>query len=314
MESAVVLRVEFQSEGTRCAADLYLPSNSSVSGRPALVLATGFAGVKESSADAGRFFASAGYPSLAIDYRTFGASEGQPRGQAFPLREVEDVRNAVTYLENRPEVDANRIAIWGTSFGGGIVLYAGALDRRIKLVMSQIPVVDGRIWHETLRSSEQYARLLDALDEDRRCRYLGHPSRRVPVTGLTDRGGDVAMPADQEIVEMLAAAPLSMPTWSAEVTLESVEKALEFSPESVIDRISPRPLLITAVTGRDIIHPVRDVIRAYSKAGEPKQLLLLPYDQLGLYGGPGLQEALGQQLQFLSTHLPVDGKKGRTIA
>lgn len=302
MNTVSVEQVHFNSEGVRCAGDLYLPEGRS--NLPALVLATGFAGVKQSSEAAGRFFAEAGYAALAIDYRTFGASEGEPRGQSFPLRQVEDVRNAISYLETCAEVDGDRIGIWGTSFGGGIALYAGAVDRRAKVVLSQIPVVDGRGWHTNLRTSEQYDALLDALDEDRRRRFAGEPSRRIPVTALGTSGVLAAMPADEQIVALLDPS-LAFPGWSPEMTLESVERALEYSPEALIDRIGPRPLLIVHVSGRDVIHPATDVLRAYDKAREPKQIVLLPYDQLGLYHGEGLAAALAVQLEFLKKHMPA---------
>jgi dienelactone hydrolase len=66
-----------------------------------------------------------------IPFRYFGDSEGEPRSQLFPLHQVEDVRNAITWLSSQPEVDPQRIGIWGTSYGGGIVV---TFDRRIRAV------------------------------------------------------------------------------------------------------------------------------------------------------------------------------------
>jgi hypothetical protein len=47
---------------------------------------------------------AAGYVVLAIDYRTFGLSEGEPRGSLFPRMQVEDIRNAISWLEERPRL------------------------------------------------------------------------------------------------------------------------------------------------------------------------------------------------------------------
>lgn len=298
-----VSTIEFWSEGEQCAADLYLPRSEETMARPAVVFATGFAGVKEISADAASFFARAGYVSLAIDYRTCGASGGTPRGQLFPVRQAEDVRNAVSYLETRKDVDPKRIAIWGTSFGGGVVIYAGATDRRIAAVMAQIPVVDGLGWHKMLRGAVEWEALLDAIDEDRRQRARGVQSRRIPVSTLANSGELCALPADKTVIDLLGEFQKHCPTWSPETTLESVEKILEYSPESMIERIAPRPLLITTVSGYDVTHPAQDVLRAYEKAKQPKEVIILPYDQLGLYGGEGLQKALALQIDFANRHL-----------
>lgn len=299
------IRIEsviYRSEGLNCTADIYHPEHSGETALPALVVTQGFCGVKEISKDVGEFYASHGYRVMAIDYRSFGGSEGTPRGELFPLRQVEDMRNALTFLEGRSDVDSNRIGLWGTSFSGGVVLYAAALDRRFRLVISQIPVVDGQRWHKALRTTVQYAKLLDTIETDRRDRYAGLPARRIPVTGYA-ADEIVAMPADKEINDLLKTFTDTLPTWSNDVTLESVEKIIEYTPLAVIDRIAPRPLLMIAVAGYDISHPASDIVDAFERAREPKKLLVFPYSQLELYYGEGLQLSLTKQLDFVRDNL-----------
>ena len=157
-------KVTFRSEGVRCAADLYLPEGHARSlPRPGLVMGHGFSIVREALVEQARYLVKAGYVALAIDYRTFGESEGEPRGQLFPLNEVEDFRNGISYLQGREEVSPERIGIWGTSFGGAVVIYTAAVDRRVKAVVAQVPVVNGRRWMQALRTSEQWLDLLDRL-------------------------------------------------------------------------------------------------------------------------------------------------------
>jgi acetyl esterase/lipase len=103
----------------------------------------------------GEFFSGAGYVVLAIDYRSFGESEGKPRGQLFPMMQVEDFRNGVSFLQRLPGVDPDRIGIWGTSTSGGTVIYAAAVDRRIKAVVTQVPVVNHYRWVRWLRSQRE---------------------------------------------------------------------------------------------------------------------------------------------------------------
>ena len=103
--------------------------------RPAIVLGHGFGVLKQSLVAAGEYFSRAGYLTLSIDYRTFGESAGEPRGQLFPLRQVEDFRNAISYLQTRPDVDADAIGIWGASFGGAVVIWTAAVDRRVQAVV-----------------------------------------------------------------------------------------------------------------------------------------------------------------------------------
>ena len=80
---------------------------------------------------------------MMFDYRTLGASEGHTRQHIHPWRQIEDYRNAISFAETLPEIDSDRIAVWGISYSGGHVLILGALDPRVKGIISTIPVVDG---------------------------------------------------------------------------------------------------------------------------------------------------------------------------
>src|SRR5712692_2998035 len=130
-----VQKVKFKSGGLNCAGDLYLPDERRDGRRPALVIGHGFSFVKEALVEEGGYFSRAGYVTLAIDYRSFGESEGEPRGQLFPLNQVEDFRNGVSFLQRADGVNRERIGIWGTSNSGGTVIYAAAVDPRIKAVV-----------------------------------------------------------------------------------------------------------------------------------------------------------------------------------
>jgi hypothetical protein len=70
-------------------------------------------------------FAEAGFVVLVHNHRGFGASDGKPRFDVDPWRQIADWRRAISYLENRPEVDPQRIGLWGTSYAGGHAIVLG---------------------------------------------------------------------------------------------------------------------------------------------------------------------------------------------
>ncbi len=83
---------------------------------------------------------------LVYDNRGFGDSdvkEGQPRHEIIPAVQCSDISDAITYAQLRADVDADKIGIWGSSYSGGHVLWVGAVDRRVKAVLSQVPCVSG---------------------------------------------------------------------------------------------------------------------------------------------------------------------------
>ena len=296
--------VEFPSGTGVCAADLYIPADArSGETRPGLVIGHGFSFVKEALVEQGARFAQAGYVTLAIDYRSFGESPGEPRGQLFPQNFVEDFRCGISYLETRGEVDSERIGIWGTSFGGATVLYTAAVDIRAKAVVAQVPVVNGRRWMRALRTSAQWIELQEQLVADRRQRFREGSGTRVPVTGLGQRGDFCAMPVDDHLLRFIEEAEKNLKTWRPDLVLESVERVIEFNPQSVIHQIAPRPLLIVTTTGYDMIHPIDHILDAYAQAGDPKKLALFPYDQLGFYREPGFSEAVREAISWFDLHL-----------
>jgi dienelactone hydrolase len=134
--------VSFRSGGEECAAWLYRPPAGVLS--PCVVLGHGWSGVREQRLDAyAERFAAAGFAALAFDYRHFGSSGGQPRHLLDIGRQLDDMRAAVAFARELDGVDPDRVALWGTSLGGGHVVSVAAGDPRIAAVVAQVPFADG---------------------------------------------------------------------------------------------------------------------------------------------------------------------------
>src|SRR5580704_1973130 len=172
--------VNFYSEGCRIAADLFLPADFEAGQkRPGIVLCHGFTGVRQLTLpDYAQVFARAGYVSLIFDYRGFGDSEGT-KWRLLPLEQVDDIRNALTWLEAQPEVDSKRIGLWGTSFGGAHAPYVAAIDERVKAAVGQVGFEDGASFILGVRGEAERAELFGQLEGDRRMRVLEGKGRTI---------------------------------------------------------------------------------------------------------------------------------------
>ena len=151
------------SDGTRLSGVLLYPKDRKEGQRlPALVLCNGWGGTKAFLMRSGIAprFAAAGYVVINYDYRGWGDSDsrlvvrgkmpnpgkdGSVTVKAQAIREVvdpfdqqEDIDAAISYVYGEPMVDTERIGIWGTSFGGGHVIYRAAHDRRIACAVAQV--------------------------------------------------------------------------------------------------------------------------------------------------------------------------------
>ena len=159
--------VDVWSDGTRLSGDLWFPGDlRSSDKRPAVILCHGWGGVRSHFNRAyAPEFARAGYVVLTFDYRGWGDSDSRlvikekmpepdERGMTTvrvrairelvdPFDQTEDIIHCIDFLAGEPGVDPDRIGLWGTSFGGGHVVYVAANDPRVKCIVSQVPSMDG---------------------------------------------------------------------------------------------------------------------------------------------------------------------------
>ncbi|WP_174184060.1 alpha/beta hydrolase [Nocardia barduliensis] len=137
------VEVGFPSGSEQCAAWLYRPDGAPKP-RPLVVMGHGLGANREMGLDRyARRFAAAGMAVLAFDYRHFGASQGTPRQLLSIARQREDWHAAIAYARTLRGIDATRIALWGTSFGGGHVLSVAPDDAYIAAVVAQVPFTSG---------------------------------------------------------------------------------------------------------------------------------------------------------------------------
>lgn len=168
--------VTWYSEGIACWGKIFYPRDFSESGSfPGVVLAHGWTGTHVSLEKYAARFAGKGLAAMVIDYRGWGNSGGFvsliddiptddqrrfyeltanvqiKRTRLIPWKQVEDYRNAISFLQGEPGVDHNRIGVWGSSFSGGHVVVVAAIDSRVKAAVGQIPAVSGKGIPETPR-------------------------------------------------------------------------------------------------------------------------------------------------------------------
>jgi fermentation-respiration switch protein FrsA (DUF1100 family) len=260
-------------DGTVLRGWHYLPDRSS-SKSPTIIMAHGFSAVKEMYLD--RFaevFAQAGLASIVFDNRNFGASEGEPRQEIDPWAQIRDYRDAITYAGGLPETDPERIGIWGSSYSGAHVLVVGAIDRRVKCVVSQVPLISGHANARRLIRADFIAPTRQAFLADRQARYRGGVPAMIPVVA-EDSTAAAALPTADSWAWFTETGRTRASSWRNEVTLRSVEMFTEYEPGAHIAHISPTPLLMV-VALQDHLTVADEALAAYERALHPKQLVTL---------------------------------------
>jgi fermentation-respiration switch protein FrsA (DUF1100 family) len=266
--------IEFKAEdGVTLRGWLYLPDRAS-GPVPTIVMAHGFSALKENYLDRyAEVYAAAGLGALVFDNRNFGDSDGEPRQEIDPWQQVRDYRDAITRACEMPEVDADRIGVWGSSYSGAHVLVVGAIDRRVKCVVGQVPLISGHRNARRLIRADNIAAVQGMFDADRRDRMAGKPPAMIPVVA-EDPGAPCALPTPDSYAWFTETARLRAPNWKNEVTLRSVEMFMEYEPGIYIGYVSPTPLLMVVAAG-DHLTVADEALAAYERALEPKKLVLL---------------------------------------
>ncbi|MFQ5681969.1 MAG: alpha/beta hydrolase [Candidatus Binatia bacterium] len=269
-------KATFYSEGDKLSGSFYLPDSDKGKPYPGIVQGPGFLGLKDAKHYILMFekLCEAGYACLCFDYRGWGESEGNKRGWVMPRWQVEDIRNAISYMQTRPEVDPHRIATYGSGgTGGGNAIYVAAIDQRVKCAVCYLGISNGRDWLHCMRREYEWVDLLKRIEGDRKKRALTGSSEMVSA-----REEIMIQTPERKTTtikkEVAAKIPQQMP-------LECAEAIMEFSPENVVQKISPRATLFIAVEN-DVVTPEEETIRLYEKAGDPKKLVL--FKQTTHYG------------------------------
>ncbi len=255
--------VTFDSDGLTLSGVVHAARGATPGeARPAVLVLHGFGTSKEDKTSIAtcEMFAGWGYTALRFDYRGCGESGGEP-GRVICLEEVEDTKNALTFMAAREDVDGARIAVMGHSFGAAVAVYAGGVDERIAAVISSCGWGNGeakfRLQH---KGEEAWAKFTGMLAEGKRVRAETGKSLRV------DRWDIVPIPEPLR-AHLPANTILEFPA-------ETAQSMFDFTADDVAGDIAPRPLLLLHASA-DSVTPTEQSLSLFAHAGQPTDLVLL---------------------------------------
>ncbi|OHU23979.1 alpha/beta hydrolase [Mycobacteroides chelonae] len=297
MTTSTTERVGFSSAGIRCAGWLTRPAEP---GRhPAVVLVHGLGATHDMMLPQyERHFASAGIATLAFDYRHTGASEGSPRQQFSMRKQRHDVESAIAFLQNHPDIDGDRIALWGTSLGAMHVTLVAAGRDDLAAAVIQCPIVHGP---GAARTSSLWSmmRLGLSIVEDLLRMAFGRPRRYVPIVGPP--GSSALVSTDGALAGWESTCP---PGHEFDNRMTAAEAStLVFTSALRRARKISAPLLVCVCDREELTSPRYAELVA---RGAPRGVELhYESGHFDIYQPPVLERALSEQTLFLREHLHV---------
>lgn len=287
----------FQSAGTRCAAWLYRPDGGGDGPTPCVILAHGFSAVRDQRLGAfAERFAEAGLIALVFDYRHFGDSDGEPRQLLDIGRQLEDWRAAIGYARTLDGVDPGRVAIWGSSFGGGHVMAIAARDQSLAAAVSQVPFADGLVTLPSLGIGQTLMLTREGL-RDQLGALRGRPPHMIAATGPPGSSSVMNTPDSERGMEAIT-APGS--TWRNEVAARIALHVGTYRPARRAARI--RCPILFCVADNDALTAPGLVLKAAERAPRA-EVKRYPIGHFDIYVGESFEHAVADQTDFFTRHL-----------
>jgi dienelactone hydrolase len=289
----------FESEGVTCAGWLYRPDD--VADPPVVVMAHGFGGERTWRLPAfATRFAERGLAAFLFDYRTFGASEGEPRNLVDPFAHRADWLAAIDHVRSLTALDGERLALWGTSFSGGHVVEAAARVPHVSAVVAQVPFVDGPRTALKLVRNGGLGYLRDgvvAALRDLGRAVSGRRPHYVPLAGPPDEFAVLNTPDAVRGVDSLV--PLDE-AWENRCPARIVFTTLAYRPLSRASDVDA-PVFV-AQAERDSIVPAATTDRLVRELDDVERVRY-PVGHFDVYRGEPFEELVTREGRFLTRHL-----------
>jgi uncharacterized protein len=298
--------VRFRSDGLELAGHLYRPPEAAPAERTAaLVMAGPMTSVKEETVPHyAAPLAEAGYTVLTFDNRNFGESEGEPRQHLDTSQQVEDLKNAVSYLLTRDDVDPERLGLACVCMGAGYALAVASMDLRVKALAVVAGAYNITDTYRELLGDEGFAGYLETLNSARGRQYESGEIQYMPAIAGPPDYAPSAMPVQEAYEYYSRAHATEAPNWENRLTVASMEHIVGWNILHRAHLVAPRPLLVIHGT-TDVLLPPRYAQEVFDRAGEPKQLHWIEtsnhvelYDQ-----APFVPEAIDTLVDWLAPHL-----------
>jgi uncharacterized protein len=296
--------ITFPCSGLQCSGWLYLPFGSQSGDKvPGIVTANPITSVKQIALpNYAERLVQSGFATLVFDYRGWGASEGEPRNHIAPYEQVQDVKDAITWLQNQPEIDPERIGGLGVSMGGAHMLYLATFDNRLDAVVAIATAINGVSMWQGMFGEEAFNQIINQDAEDRADRFENNMTQTYRNAWGMPNSSDCVFCVEEAYRYYTNAQKTYAPEFENTVTVQSIQNILEYNPDFAVNLAAPTAVLFIHAT-KDVV-PLVMVEEIYNRTSDPKKLVVTDSLHTELYGAePYITQAANEGIKWFNTYL-----------
>lgn len=286
---------DFISQGILCRGDLYIPNGPP--NPPMVIMAHGFASERTFRLPAyAEKFVQAGLAVYLFDYRTFGDSHGTPRQYVNHRHHIQDWKAAIEHVRSIPDINSQKIALWGTSYSAGHVIVCAAQDPHIAAIAIQVPFVDSLttikkfgvkyILQATPHAIRDIFRAV-TFRSPHYIKVIGSPDEFAALnTAESLQGYQTIIPGDSG--------------WENKCPARVAFTFPFYRPIASAAQVTCPALVM--LTENDSLSDIKSVEKAAKKMPN-STLVRYPYEHFDIYSGDEFEEAVHRQTKFLEEQL-----------
>lgn len=242
--------------------------------------------------------AARGYAVVVFDHRGFETIDGD--GLLSPSRQRADLDAAIEAAREAPEVDGDRLALWGMDLSAGTALAAAAETFHVDAVVARFPVLTGKAllpaWVRPRLAGLARGFVDYPVSLVDRIRGVEESDRglRVPLFGEPGEVAAIAAPGAKRGMRAVTGRE------SRTTPARSLVKLSRHDRHEVLGELTC-PTLFVAGSDDELAPP--ETVAAASEQVADASLVRVPTDHYGALDGEGLERTLNHELAFLDAEL-----------
>jgi len=299
--------VSFSVGSLHISAWLYKPETE-LEKYPCIVLSHGFGGTKDAVLESyANVFTRAGYAALTYDYRYYGDSDGIPRQLFCGKYQLEDLRAAVDFVSARPDIDADKIILWGTSAGAAYGINIAGQNTKIAGVIAQCGAFDHKEDSKSYIEREGYGFFLKLFVHGQRDKGRSRFGLSPHKFAAYGKPGTIAMitapGAFEEISELLGSSKTFVNETCARLSL------LPHAPDPIKSAEKVKCPVLFLTCGEDNLVSPTSHYRIVKVLGDYAEVVEYPIGHFDIYKGIHFDNATRAMVEFMDEKLGVTDQK-----